>query len=136
MSALSKKQLRTPMSGENIDALRARLERITSAQGSAANLTHTEVSIAAGNLREITFVAAATPASGESLAVAVTVDGDDVLGTAFTYDDTLEGGTVYKLDVDRDVNIQPGAVIVITRTYVAGGGPTPIGANKVVLEYA
>lgn len=133
---LVQKTLHAPMNANSIRLVRGRIERIVSKQGAAATLTENEILDGSGNLQELYLVAAAVAASGESLTINVLKNGVSILTAPFVYDSPDPSDTVISLPVLPDVSFVLGDVITVARTYVAGGGPTPIGANKVVLEYA
>lgn len=90
-------------------------------------------------IQEVRFIAQGTPAVGESMTIDIQVDGVSILanGTPFTYDDNLSGRSLIIIPIPQAERQRAiGEIITVDRVYVAGGGPTPIGANKVeiVLE--
>ena len=133
---LKQRDLRTPFNGENSRKIRARVDRISSDQATAADLTTTIVSDVEGQVQNLYLVVAAVAATGESMEIDVTVNGTSILDDPYTYDEGSAPASVIQIPVSKDVNIEVGDVIAIVRDYTAGGGATPIGASKVVLEVA
>jgi len=82
---------------------------------------------------EITYVSAynaAAAASGESMVIDVEIEGTTCLAASITLTDTdttaVKAGTLAAA-----VAFSQGEKVVITRTYTAGGGATPITGNAV-----
>ena len=136
MAQLTQRDLHTPHNAANIRKIRARMEAIRSRQTAAATLTETYSLDVAGAVREITFLANAVPAAGESLTIDVQRNGVSVLAAAFVYNNTRTARTLYNLTLAANANIAMGDQLTVIRTYVAGGGPTPIGSSVVAVEIA
>ena len=85
---------------------------------------------------EIAYVGAfnaAAAAAGESMAIDVEIGGTTCLTGAITLDDG-DGTDVVEGTLDTAaVAFSQGDKVVITRTYTAGGGPTPITGNSVTV---
>lgn len=131
---LKQKDLHSPMSGAAIRKVRAAIHEHVSAQAAAATLASTvEVLNLSGSVQWAYALLAAAPAAGESLTVDVTKNGVSILTAPLAIDSTYSAGERIPLPVIDGTSFELGDVVNVARTYVAGGGPTPIGPNKVVL---
>lgn len=103
-------------------------------QATAATLAAAHFFVAEfdGKLDELLAKAGATAAAGESMTIDVLKNGSTVLlnTTAFA---ASGGNKVVSLNLDPDkASFVKGDVFTVTRTYVAGGGPTPIANTTVI----
>lgn len=128
--------LRSPASSRSAKKLRARIDRHASSQAVAATLSDVMVVDVGGQIQALTAIIGATPAAGESLVVDVLRNGVSILSAPYTFSNALPGKVVRDLVPVAGTTIVIGDVITINRTYTAGGGPTPIGPSRVILEVA
>lgn len=137
MAQLTKRNLAIPpLNAQNKDKIRARIDKLESGQGAAANLTTNEIVEAAGKVLSLIFIANDIAAAGESLTIDVLKEGVSILTAPYAYDATAAAKTRIDLPLVADTVFALGDLLTVSRTYVAGGGPTPLGANKVVMEIA
>lgn len=135
MGQLKQKDLHNPMSSAAIRAVRGRIDGFRSRQATAVDLTDTQVSDIVGNIHDVTFVAAAVAAAGETMSIDIHVNGASILASAFIVDDTYPQGSVVHIPVETP-NLAIGDKVEIIRDYTAGGGATPMGANVITVEAA
>lgn len=135
MGQVSARHLRTPHGKASGKQLRARIDRQTSTQSAAASGTDTQVVEVAGDIMDLVVTAAGVPAAGESLTIDVQKNGVSVLTAPLVFDSTA-GGKQKKFTPNANNPWKAGDLLTVIRTYVAGGGPTPIGPNRVTLEIA
>lgn len=110
--------------------------RETSRQEVAQTTTESFFVKQAGNVVGVKFCASGIPAAGESMTVDVDQGGVSVLTAAIVYDNPDPENTWVEGALDgAAVAVTEGALMTVTRTYAAGGGPTPIAQNEVVVEF-
>jgi hypothetical protein len=135
MPQTTRSLLRFPLGPKTSKTLRGRIDRIASSQAAAATLTDIQVIDLAGDTQALNVVVNAIPAAGETLVVDIQKNGVTILAAPVTLDNTMTtkvkvlnpvAGTVFAIG-DR---------VSFIRTYTAGGGPAPIGPNKIILEIA
>jgi hypothetical protein len=136
MPQLKQGDLRFPLNGSSAARLRARIDRISSNQATAATLTEQYISETAGKIQALSVVIAATPGVGESLVVDVQNNGVSLLTAPATLDSATSGKGVKSLPVIANSFIAAGDVITFIRTYTAGGAPALATPNRIVLEVA
>lgn len=135
MPQLRKTDLRTPFGPNSSKRLRARIDRHTSTQAAAATLTDISVVETAGDIQALTLTVAGLPAAGESLTVDVQKNSVSVLAAPVVFDSTATSKQkVFSPTANNPWKV--GDILTVIRTYVAGGGPTPIGPNRVTIEIA
>jgi hypothetical protein len=108
----------------------------TDLQAVAATATTTLfIAPAAGTIKGLLAVAGTAAAAGESMTCDVQIGGVTALTSVATLDDAA-GTTAQTAVVNAAADdFVAGNVITVVRTYVAGGGPTPM-ANTVVSVWA
>jgi hypothetical protein len=114
----------------------------TSAQAAAASASASLLWVATfmGQLGDLFIQLSAAVASGESMTYALLKNGSSVMvgGTPLTVNSTngAAKAQIKMLDniTEAGKSFVPGDVYAITRVYTAGGGPTPMAHNSVVLE--
>ncbi len=95
----------------------------------------------ANGLASLSFQAGAAAAAGETLVVDVSrVRGGVVtslLSATYTYDNGESANTEVSLDslIDESIGLADGDLIRVTRTYTAGGGPTPVVNSLVRAQF-
>jgi hypothetical protein len=135
MGQLTQKDLRTPHNGETSRKIRARIDKITSRQAVAATLTDTFTASVAGTVQEIGFVGNVLAGAGESMTIDVTINGVSCLSTPLVINNTRAARTLHLASLAPAArNVPFGAQIIVTRTYVAGGTPAPIGSSVIDVE--
>lgn len=72
-------------------------------------------------------------AVGESMAIVLVIAGGAVVGSV-TVDDTTPAGAVDIPLISPAVDIPPGAVLLASLDYTAGGGPTPLAAMVIRVD--
>jgi len=88
-----------------------------------------------GRIVGVTYSHTTPPASGETLAIAVQVDGVSLSGFPVTVDSTFNANTVYLL-FDGSHSISGGSHVTADLTYTPGGSPAPMdGAIIQVFVY-
>jgi hypothetical protein len=115
---------------------RAKPGNIVHEQAVAATLTsQMMIAPAGGSITSLQAFAGTAAAAGESMTVDVTINGVTALSAVATIDDAATT-TVVEGTIDAAANdFVRGDVIAIVRTYVAGGGPTPMADTVVSVAY-
>jgi len=139
-TAISKKALHTPFSGANgIPEMVGLIGRRSYDQQTAASGTTKRVAEHDGKIRKALIAVTALPAAGEDMVFDVQVNGVSILSATpqLTNAATTTTGLYdfLSLVVAASSSIKVGDIVSVVRTYTAGGGPTPIGANEVILEW-
>lgn len=127
---------RTPFSGKSSKKLRGRIDRVVSNQAAAASGSDLHVLDVAGDIQSLSVITAANPASGESLVIDVQRNGVTILTAPLTLNNTTPGKVLYNFTPVAGTRLNLGDVITFVRTYTAGGGATPVGPNRIILEVA
>lgn len=144
MSTLNNNDFHTPLAKVSQEKLRGHMLRGRSEQAAAATAAGGAMVGATpltqrSNKFKLQLFVARLAAAGESLTVDVLrapVAGGaaaSILTAPYVYDSTKQLGWI-DLPVAAGVVLNAGDVITVSRTYAAGGGPTPIGPNVVQLE--
>jgi hypothetical protein len=137
MGQIKQTWLRTPLGNKTKRLLAARIDRHVSSQAAAATLTDTSVLEVSGDVQALGITYAGVPAVGESLTVDIQKNGVTILTTPLVVDSTVGAGVKQKsFSLAASQTFKPGDIVTVIRTYVAGGGPTPIGPNRVSVEIA
>lgn len=142
-TTITLRRFHTPMNSESIRGLIGKLMQATSEQKTAATLATSLMSKGVathpGKIRAIWLtLGPAQPASGESMVFDVLKNGASILTSAYTHDSTTNTGLVdlmFRLDATKQ-DIAVGDKLEVSRTYVAGGGPTPMTHSRVDVEWA
>lgn len=142
MSIIKNKDLHPPMNGASIRKLIGLLNRFEHEQTAAASAAGTV--IPGTNpvkqdhiIQDLFFIATGAAAAGESMTIDVLRNGVSILTGVFTYDSTKTAKkqlSLMNLLTAAGKKIAAGDVLTATRVYTAGGGPTPIANNAVVVE--
>jgi hypothetical protein len=139
MSTLTQKDLRNPFNGESIKKIRGVINRAISEQKVAAtlagDLARHGVAANGGLVRSLWLLSSKPAAAGESLTIDVTANGVSLLAAPFVFDSTKTAAAQIELPLAASHNIVTGDPILVSRTYVAGGGPT-MTASSVGVEWA
>lgn len=139
MSKLAKKDLHFPLNSVALNKLAGFLLRGVSEQLVAANLVAAPMlrlapASQAGQFKSLYFLSGAPAAAGESMVVDVLVNGVSILSSTLTFDSTKAADTQYEFAITAGKEkYNAGDIVTVTRTYVAGGGPT-MTATTVVGE--
>ena len=139
MTRLAKKDLHVPFNNKTLNKvasylLRGRSEQAVAATAAGAAMAHLTVATQNLTIRDAYFLSASAAGVGESMAIDLLVNGASILTAPYTFDATAAAKTQIKLPVDpakQQINI--GDKVTVSRTYVAGGGPT-MTASVVVVE--
>lgn len=109
--------------------------RETLRQEVAATATESFFVKQAGNILVAKFAAGAIAAVGESMTVDVHKNAATILTAPYVYDNPDDPNTWFDASLDAaEVAVAEGDMISVIRTYAAGGGPTPLSQNEVVVE--
>lgn len=143
--SVSLRHFHTPFSKASIKYLVRKIHQAVSEQKTAATLAASLMNGGVvsypGVIKAIAIVLGpAAPASGESMVFDVLKNGTSVLTSAYTYDSTKAALAGSIVDLTNLIDPTKAAVgigdkLEVTRTYTAGGGPTPMTHTRVFVEF-
>jgi hypothetical protein len=127
----------TPFSAKAIDRVIGRINGGSTLQQTAASATGSLLYHAdfAGYIGDLYAIVSVKPAAGESMQFDLLKNGVSVLGTAIIVNSSnwiLDQIYFYSNIVTFSFKV--GDLFTVTRTYTAGGSPTPLGANSLFME--
>lgn len=143
--SVSLRMFHTPLGGAGIRYIVRKIHAAISEQKTAATLAASlmngGVVTYPGVIKAIDLtLGPAAPAAGESMVFDVLKNGVSVLTATYTYDSTKASlaGTIVDLMALLDstkASVKIGDKLEVTRTYAAGGGPTPMTHTGVTVEF-
>jgi len=139
LTILGQRQFRAAQDVRSTEEILRGLSTFQSFQESAATASEgTVVVTEADRITFAGFFATEAAGVGESMNVdliRVRAGVATTLGT-FVYDDTQTPNTLIEFTNSlASLDVQPGDVLLVARTYTAGGAPTPVDVNHVVVQF-
>jgi len=142
MTEFTKRDLHTPFNEKTLTRLWGVMHRARNEQTVAASLATSPMSGAnpapsppvGGTVLSAFFVSRVAAAAGESMTVDVLKNGVSILTGVLTFDATKAAGEQVPLSLVPGATVKTGDALVVTRVYVAGGGPT-MAQNGAFVEW-